>query len=379
MHRPGEPGSTRSRTLKCVSVLVFALLVAGCACLGGCDQKSPTAAGGTKSASQSAGPTGTAASGAASNSGVAAPPVSGAVKRVAVVPKGTTHEYWKSIHAGARKAERELGGIQITFRGPAKEDDREQQIALMENLISSRYDAIVLAPLDDRALVGPVRSARDAKIPVVIMDSGLEAKAGEDYASFVATDNEKGGRLAGERLGELLKGRGKVVLLRYQEGSASTALREKGFVDALAGFKDIQLIDPKRFAGPTRDTAQQAAENLLSNHADLAGVFCPNESSTFGMMLALRSRGLAGKVAFLGFDSSAELVDAMRKGEISGLVVQNPIRMGYLAVKAAADVLAGRPVEPRIDTGVQLITKENMDTPESKEILSPDLKSLLGS
>jgi ribose transport system substrate-binding protein len=300
--------------------------------------------------------------------------------RIAVVPKGTTHEYWKSIHAGALKAQRELGNVTITFRGPEKEDDREQQVALMENLISAKFDAIVLAPLDDRALLLPVQQAAQAKIPVIIMDSGLQGQVGKDFASFVATDNEKGGALAAARMAEIFRSvsrNRKVLILRYVEGSASTALREQGFVDAITKEPGFTLIDPKRYGGVTRATAQEAAENLLAANPDIAAVFCPNESTTFGMMLALKSRGMAGKVTFIGFDSSPELVDAMGKGEIHGLVVQNPIRMGYLSVKAAADALAGKPVEPRIDTGVVLITQETMNTPEAKDLLSPDLKSLL--
>lgn len=299
--------------------------------------------------------------------------------RIAVVPKGTTHVYWRSIHAGAVRAARELGDVEVTFRGPEKEDDREQQVALMQNLISAKYDAIVLAPLDDRALVGPVRQATAAGIPVVIMDSGLQAQQGEDYVSFVATDNEKGGALAGRKMGELLQGKGSVLILRYQEGSASTARRESGFLDAIGRFPEIRVIDPGRYAGPTRATAQEAAENLLAASGGVTGIFCPNESSTFGMLLALRSRGLAGQVRFIGFDSSPELVDAMRNGEIQGLVVQNPVRMGDLAVRAAVDHLRGRPVEPRIDTGVALITTEAMDTPENREVLSPKVEERPGS
>jgi ribose transport system substrate-binding protein len=298
--------------------------------------------------------------------------------RIAVVPKGTTHDFWKSIHAGAIKAEKELGGIEVTFRGPQKEDDREQQITLVQNLVSSKYDAIVLAPLDDKALVGPVKQATAAKIPVVIIDSGLEAKVGEDFVSFVATDNERGGQLAGERLAQVLDGKGKVLLLRYQEGSASTTLREKGFIDAVSKVRGIALIDPKRYAGPTRATAQDAAENLLLANQEIDGVFCPNESSTYGMLLALRDRGLIKKVRFVGFDASDAAVEAMKNSEIDGLVLQSPIRMGYLGVKTAVEHIRGGRVEPRIDTGVVIITRENMDTPESKELLSPDLKALLG-
>ena len=296
--------------------------------------------------------------------------------RIAVVPKGTTHEYWKSIHAGAVNAEKELGNIEITFRGPEKEDDREQQVSLMENLISAKYDAIVLAPLDENALVAPVKQATAAHIPVVIMDSGLKAVAGTDYVSFVATDNEKGGSLAGEKLAAQLGGKGKILILRYIEGSASTALREKGFIDA-AAKAGLTVIDPKRYAGPTRASAQDAAENLLAADSNIQGIFCPNESATFGMLLALKSRGLAGKIKFIGFDSSKETVEALAAGQIDGLVVQSPIRMGYLAVKAAADFKAGKKIDPRIDTGVTLITKDTMNTPESKELLSPDLDKLL--
>lgn len=297
---------------------------------------------------------------------------------IAVVPKGTTHEFWKTVHAGAVKAERELEGVKTTFRGPEREDDREQQISLVENLVSGDYDAIVLAPLDDRALVAPVRLAMSSDVPVVIIDSGLEGEAGTDYVSFVATDNFKGGQIAGQKMGELLGGTGSVLMLRYQEGSASTRLREEGFLDAMQAFPDITMIDPKRFAGATRDTAQQAAENLLQTYTDLNGVFAPNESSTFGMLLALRSRGLTGKLTFIGFDASEGLLDGMRKGEIQGLVVQDPMKMGYLGVKTAVEHLRGQAVEPRIDTGVVLITPESIDSPEMDELINPDLDQFLG-
>ncbi len=298
--------------------------------------------------------------------------------RVAVVPKGTTHDFWKSIHAGAMRAEHDLEGVSITFTGPEREDDRAQQVALVENLISSGYDAIVLAPLDDKALVAPVRLATQAGIPVVIIDSGLDAEVGKDFVTFIATDNEQGGRMGGQKMVELLGGKGKVLLLRYQEGSASTDLRERGFIEALSAAEGIELIDPGRYAGATRATAQEAAENLLTTYSDIDGVFCPNESSTFGMLLALRSRQMAGKVTFIGFDASEGLVEALGTGDIQALVVQNPIRMGELGVRAAVDFLQGKTIEPRIDTGVMLVTPDNMNTPEARDLIAPDFSSLEG-
>jgi ribose transport system substrate-binding protein len=168
-----------------------------------------------------------------------------------------------------------------------------------------------------------------------------------------------------------------VLLLRYQEGSASTMERERGFVEALGAYPGIELVDPQRYAGPTRATAQEASENLLTGQGDVQGIFCPNESSTFGMLLALRSRGLAGRMHFVGFDASPGLVDALAKGELDGLVVQNPMKMGYLGVKTAVDCLCGRAVPPRQDTGVVLVTRETMLRPEYQELLKPDLSKYL--
>ncbi len=296
--------------------------------------------------------------------------------RIAVVPKGTTHDFWKSVHAGATRAEHSLGGVEVTFTGPEREDDRAQQVALVENLISAGYDAIVLAPLDDTALVAPVRLATRSGISVVIIDSGLNAEVGTDYVSFIATDNHQGGRMAGQHMVELLEGTGRVLLLRYQEGSASTRLREQGFVDALAEAEGIELIDPGRYAGATRATAQEAAENLLTTYNDIDGIFCPNESSTFGMLLALRSRDMAGTIRFVGFDASEGLVEALADRDIDALVVQNPIRMGELGVRAAVEHLRGTPQEPRIDTGVMLITPDTMDSAEARDLISPDFSAL---
>ena len=162
---------------------------------------------------------------------------------IAVIPKGTTHEFWKSVHAGAVQAQREFD-VDIIWKGPLKEDDREAQIAVVENFITLGVSGILLAPLDDTALRGCVTDAVRSGIPVVIFDSALES---EDYVSFVATDNYKGGQLAGEHLGKLLEGKGKVVMLRYQEGSASTMKREQGFLDAIAKYEGIEIVASNQY------------------------------------------------------------------------------------------------------------------------------------
>src|SRR6185503_3066699 len=201
---------------------------------------------------------------------------------IAVIPKGTTHEFWKSIHAGSNKAAAELTSqgtqVEVIWKGPLREDDREQQIQVVEGFTTQGVNGIVLAPLDDRALVRPVEDAKRATVPTVIIDSGLQT---DSIVSFVATDNRKGGSLAADRLGELLNGKGKVLVLRYAEGSASTTEREEGFLTEIkAKFPGIELVSTDQYAGATRDTAKRASENLLNRFGDdVQGIFTPNESS----------------------------------------------------------------------------------------------------
>ncbi len=299
---------------------------------------------------------------------------------IAVIPKGATHEHWKSVHAGAIKASRELATtgteVEVLWQGPIREDDREQQIQTVEGFVSRGIDGIVLSPLDSRALVRPVEEALRANIPTLIFDSALASK---DIVSYVATDNEKGGRLAALRMGELLKGRGKVLMLRYQEGSAATEERERGFLEELKSkYPDVELVSSDQYAGATRDTAKRSSENLLNQYGDeLQGIFTPNESSTAGMLLALQDIKKAGKVVFVGFDKNATLIDAMREGQLQGIVVQNPINMGYLSIKTMIEHLRGQSVEREIDTGVEMVTPNDLEDPRVRELLYPSLDEYL--
>ena len=297
-----------------------------------------------------------------------------------VIPKGTTHEFWKSIHAGANQAAQELTAagdtVRIIWKGPLREDDREQQVQVVEGFISQGVQGIVLAPLDNRALVRPVEEAKSAGVPTVIIDSGLESG---DIVSFVATDNHKGGQLAADRIGQLLGGKGKVLVLRYQEGSASTEERERGFLERMkAGYPGITIVSSDQYAGATRETAKRASENLLNRFgADIGGIFTANESSTVGMLLALQDIKRAGNVKFVGFDASQTLIEAMRAGQLHGVAVQNPMRMGYLGVKTMVAHLKQQPVEKRIDTGVTLVTPESLDEPAVKELINPPIERYL--
>jgi ribose transport system substrate-binding protein len=297
---------------------------------------------------------------------------------IAVIPKGTTHIFWESVHAGAIKASVELG-VNINWVGPEKEDDRQQQIAVVDNQVLNGVSGIVLAPLDAMALRRPVRDAVRRDIPVIIIDSGLYDS--EDvYTSFIATDNREGGRIAGREMGKILEGKGQVVLLRYMEGSASTTNREEGFLESLNEFPGITLVSDEQYAGATRAQAQQASENLLLRFKDeqgnltIDGFFCPNASSTYGMLQALRRQRRTEEVIFIGFDSDDPLVKGLEQGEIYGLVVQNPFQMGFLGVKIMLNHLQGMPVEKRIDTGVTFVMRQDLENPEIQELIDPNLE-----
>jgi ribose transport system substrate-binding protein len=299
---------------------------------------------------------------------------------IAVVPKGTTHEFWKSINAGAVKAQRELSTngttVEIIWKGPLREDDRVQQIQVVENFMARHVSAIVLAPLDSQALVRPVNNAVAAGVPVVVIDSDLKS---DKYVSFVATDNFKGGQMAGEEMGKQLGGKGNVILLRYAVGSASTEAREAGFLDALKKFPDIKIISQDQHAGATRELAYKVSQNLMNRFSrEVNGVFCANENSTVGMTKALRDVGLGqGKVKMIGFDAGSLSVQDLKSGDVQALVVQNPMLMGYLGVATAVKHLRGEKVEKRIDTGVVLVTRENMEQQEIKDLLYPPLDKYL--
>jgi len=308
------------------------------------------------------------------------PAVRSADYQIAVIPKGTTHEYWRSINAGAVKAQRELKAagtdVQIIWKGPLLEDDREQQIQVVENFVGRGVSAIVLAPLDSRALVAPVEDAVRAGIPVIVIDSALKSTM---PSSTVATDNRKGGQIGGRRLGTLLGGKGRVVMLRYEVGSASTEEREAGFLEVMKSeFPAIELVSTDQYGGATRETAYKAAQNLLNRYgAQMDGIFACNESTASGTLLALREQGLAGKVRFVGFDANDQLVSALKQGDVQGLVVQDPFKMGYLGVMTAVSVIRHEKVPLSIDTGVGLVTIDNMDDPAVSALIHPPLAQYL--
>lgn len=290
--------------------------------------------------------------------------------RIAVIPKGTTHDFWLSVHQGAADAARELDHVDILWDGPPSEKDKEAQISLMDGFIVQGVDGICLAPIDRDALVPVVRRAGQKRIPVVIFDSGLSDV--EAYISYVATDNYTGGRMAGEHLVQLLGGTGDVILLPYQEGSESTEQRERGFLDVIGQHSGIRVLsDDQRIGSDTEEALKISTSLLLAHGSEVDGVFTVCEPLNKGMLKALEDRQLAGKVKFVGFDSDPRFVEALERDVMHGIVLQDPVNMGYTAVKTMVAHLRGETVEKVISTGEALATAENMRERRMHELLHP--------
>ena len=290
---------------------------------------------------------------------------------IAVIPKGSAHLFWQSVHAGAVAAAREKG-VDIQWNGPSIETDSTSQLKIVESMINQRVDAIALAPIDKTALVGVVERAAREKIPVIIFDSGLDT---EQFVSQVATDNYAAGQMAAERMGKILNGKGKVCIVGVQVGAASTMAREKGFEDTIqAKYPDIKILD-KRYGMADFAQSLAVAENFLTAHPDLDALFASNESSSVGAAQALKGR--RSKVKLVGFDWSPTLLEDVRSGLIDSLVIQNPFKMGYESVMSALNHLAGQPVMKINNLPPRLIEKGNLDDADVQAQVNPDLKKYL--
>jgi len=294
-------------------------------------------------------------------------------KLVAVIPKGTSHIFWLSIQAGAVAAGQEFG-LEILWNGPALETDYSRQIQIVDSMIARRVDGMVVAAADRKALVQPIERATAAGIPVTVFDSGLES---EKFMSYVATNNFEAGQLGGRALGEMMGGRGTVAVVMHMPGSASTMDRERGFDDVMAReFPGIQVV-ARQYGMSDRAKSMAAAENILTAHPNLNGIFASTEPSSTGSVLALKGRGLAGKLKFVAFDSNEAMIEDLKAGNYHAMVVQDPFKMGYEAVKTIADKLRGQAPPKRMDLHARVIRREDLDKPDIKTLLAPDLKKYL--
>lgn len=295
-------------------------------------------------------------------------------KRIAVVPKANSHAFWVSVHAGAAAAGDKFG-VDVLWNGPALETDYDRQMQIVDSMLAQHPDGLAVAAAERRALNRSLDRAAKLGIPVTVFDSAVDS---DHYLTFVATDNYAAGKLAGREMGRLLSGRGPVAMVMNAPGSASTVDRERGFEDVLrAEFPNVPIV-ARQFSMSDRSKGRAAAENILSAHPDLAGIFASSELSSTGAALALKSRGLAGKVKLIAFDASDDMIADLQAGVIDAMVVQDPFQMGFQAVKTLVDRLGGETPPRKIDMPARVVRKQDLELPEVHQLLFPDLKKYLG-
>jgi ribose transport system substrate-binding protein len=292
-------------------------------------------------------------------------------KVVGVVPKGANHIFWQTVHAGAVKAAREYN-LEVEWNAPTLEIDASRQIAIVDSMVNRRLAGIALAPVDRKGLVSVVERAHAAGIPVAIFDSDIDT---DKRLIYVATNNREGGRIAARELGELLEGKGKVAVIGFMPGSASTMEREEGFKEEIKKYPDIKIVQTA-FGMADRAKARAATENILTAHPDLNGLFADNESSSAGAVMALRALGTT-KVRTVAFDANQQLIGDLHDRQIDALIVQDPFRMGYESVKAIGMKLKGEIPPPHIDSGVTKVTRADLEKPDIIRLLQPDINTWL--
>jgi ribose transport system substrate-binding protein len=295
-------------------------------------------------------------------------------RRIAVIPKGTAHVFWQSVHAGAVAAGRDFHE-EILWDGPPNETDYGRQLEIFDSMLNRHVDGIVVAAADRTTLNGSLDRAARENIPVVVFDSGVDST---NYVSFVATNNFEAGQMAARKLAELLNGSGSVAILAHAPGSASTTDRERGFRDVISKqFPSIRIV-AEQFSMSDRAKGMAATENILTAHPDLNGLFASAEPGSVGAAQALKSAGQGGKIRFVGFDSSEGLIADLSAGVIDALVVQDPFKIGYEGVRLVTDKLNGKNPPKRVDLSGTVVTRADLDKPEIKRLLHPDLQKYLG-
>src|SRR5579864_5842407 len=291
-------------------------------------------------------------------------------KLIGVVPKATSHLFFMSVHAGVRAAEKDFN-VEVLWNGPREETEYSRQIEIVDSMIARRVDALAISATDHTALVKPVKRAMDAGIPVTVFDSGLDLTG---YVTFVATDNYGAGVIAARKIAELVHGQGKVAELMHKPGGMSTGDRERAFEATMAKeFPAIQVVD-RRYGMADPAKSRDAAENILTAHPDLDGIFASAEANSLGAIQAIKARGLSGKLKLVTFDFSDEHVAALKDGTIDVMLVQDPYRIGYEAVRSLVMKLKGETPPKQMDLKARVIVKADLDKPDVQALLFPKWK-----
>ena len=297
-----------------------------------------------------------------------APPADVGAKRykIAVIPKGSAAQFWQSIKAGADAAGTETKS-EIVWLAPNPENNVVKQVDIVNTEVTNKVDGIVLCATDATALTKPVQDAIAKGIPVVTIDSGIKS---DDALVYIATDNVKGGEAAADSLAKMIGGKGKVGLLIFQKGSVSSDERERGFVEGIKKYPGIKLVSTLEASDATK--ALNNTQNMLSANPDITGIFAASEPNGVGAAQVIDQKKMVGKIKIVAFDSSDKEIEDLKSGSIQALIVQDPYQMGYKGVIAVLKAIKKETItEKKVDSGMTVVTKDNLNTPEVQKLVNP--------
>jgi ribose transport system substrate-binding protein len=328
--------------------------------LSACGTTKPAATGSTTAPKATTAPTATAAP------ATPAPTATPAAKMyIPLISKGFQHQFWQAVKQGAEKAAKEFN-VDITFEGPETESQVDKQIEMLQAALGKKPAALAFAALDSKAATPLLQKAKDAKIPVVGFDSGVDS---DIPVTTAATNNIAAAALAADKMAALIGSEGEIALVVHDQTSRTGIDRRDGFTKQIKDkYPKIKIVDTQ-YGGGDQLKSTDLAKAIMQAHPNLKGIFGANEGSAIGVLNAVTELKKDGKIIVIGYDSGKQQIDAVRSGKMAGAITQDPIGIGYWSVKAAVMAVKGEKVEKNIDTGFHWYDKTNLDSDQIKPLL----------
>lgn len=288
---------------------------------------------------------------------------------LAVVPKAVGFDFWDNVRKGAQCAASTMTGVQVQWDGVTAETDVTGQVNLLQNFVTRQVDGLIYAATDAKVLAQLTQDTLNQNIPVINIDSGTDPQP--NTVPVFATDNVAAARKAADLLADALgPGNHKVAFISFQPGTVTNDQRTMGFKAGLAQHPNLKLV-AEQSSNSDPNTALSVTENIMTANPDLDGIFAASEPGVVGAINALTQVGKAGKIKLIGWDAAPDEVKGVISGTITALVVQNPFRMGFDSVTAMVQTVRTGRIAPSEDTGVTFVTRQNINNPPVRAILTP--------
>src|SRR5947207_3621739 len=292
-------------------------------------------------------------------------PTAAAKPFIPMISKGFQHQFWQAVRQGAEKAAAQYN-VTITFEGPENESQVDKQLEMLQTVLNKKPSALAFAALDSKAAIPLLQKYKDAKIPVIGFDSGVDS---DIPLATAATDNIAAAGAAADKMAALIGGAGDVAIVAHDQTSRTGIDRVKGFTDQIKNkYPNIKIV-ATQYGGGDQLKSTDLTKAILQANPNLKGVFGANEGSDIGVLNGVKESGKSGKVTVIGYDSGQQQMDAIRAGTEAGAITQDPIGIGFKCVEAAVNALKGQTLQKNIDTGYKYYDKTNIDNPDIAALL----------